>query len=328
MTLLLTASDVEGLVDHTLALDAMRTCFRAEAEGKTELPIRLDAPSPEGFIRTMPAVLDDVMGLKVMTLVRDLGTRYLVLLYSVESGECLALLDADEVTRSRTAATTGLAALHMVPEPPRTIGMLGTGFEAKGHLAVFAGMWDLDTVYVHSRSEHNRRRFAEEMSQRFGVKVEPTDTPAQTLGASDTIVLATKSTAPVLDGRDLLPGSVVLSIGSTRPDLREFDVTTVERARHLVVDAEEQVLEDSGDLIAARDAGALDGVDVTTLAALCDEGRVLSRPEQGEARDLSVFKSAGTALQDLALAKALYDRAVDRGAGTDIGEISQLKPFT
>ena len=141
VTLLLTSDDVAELTTEDIALDAMREGFRAEAAGNTNLPLRLDASSDTGFFRVMPAVLDGVMGCKIMTLVKGLGTRYLVLLYDVETGACLAMVDADQLTKLRTAATTALGALHLLPEPPDTMAVIGTGYEARGHLSFFGHLW-------------------------------------------------------------------------------------------------------------------------------------------------------------------------------------------
>src|SRR5207237_2925046 len=109
MTLFLGAADVVALATHELVMDAARTAVAAERKGETVLPARLDVDLPSGFLRVMPAAFDGVMGLKVMTLVEGLGTRYLVLVYSQSSGELQAALDPDEVPRLRHAATTAVA---------------------------------------------------------------------------------------------------------------------------------------------------------------------------------------------------------------------------
>lgn len=325
MALLLTSDDVRTLGSHQLALEAMRETFRSEAAGGARLPMRLDADSGAGFIRVMPAVLDRTMGLKVMTLVTGLGTRYLILLYAVDSGELLALLDADEVTRVRTAATTALAALHMVPEPPEELAVIGTGFEAQGHLEFFAELWPLRRVMVYSRSRENREQLADKLGPQLGLEIVPAPSMEAAVAETATVLLATKSSAPVVDGAAFAPGTVVLSIGSTRPDLRELDSETVRRAEWVVVDAVDQVLSESGDIIEAVAQGVLDRERMIPLAELCARRDVLPRPSG--TRDLSVFKSAGTALQDLGLAGKLYQRARELGTGTEIGDVPRLKPF-
>lgn len=325
MTLLLSRADVAALATDDVALTAMQTGFEAEAKGHTLAPVRIDAPSPTGFLRVMPAVLERTMGLKVMTLVEELGTRYLVVLCSVETGEVLALLDADELTRIRTAATTALAARHLVRAPPRSLTVIGTGFEAAGHLAFLAGMWPLEDVFVYSRSQERRRRFAERAAK-WGVRGHACGSMETALGKAETVLLATKSKQPVVDGAAIRPNAVVLSIGSTRPDLRELDRTTLARAATLVVDAVDQVLAESGDVIDAVGAGVLTRERIVPLADLCVQAAGLRAASEG--RDLTVFKSVGTALQDLALARSVYDHARRDGIGRDVGELAGLKEFT
>lgn len=326
MTLFFSPNDVEESASVDVAVDAMRQAFKAESEGNAMLPARLNAMSPTGFIRVMPAVLDGVMGLKVMTLVRDRGTRYLVLLYSTETGELLGMFDADELTRIRTAATTLLAAQLMVDELPTRVAVIGSGYEASGHLAALAAAWPVTAACVYSTSPDKREAFADRMSTKLGIDVWACESASEAVASSSTVVLATKSPTPVVDGSDFLPNSLVLSIGSTRPDLRELDETTLRRARALVVDSVSEVVRDSGDVLESLAAGAI-GED--RMLSLADLSRLGTCPgPDGSDRDLLVFKSVGTALQDLALARAIYDNAQVTGRGTDVGEISRLKPFT
>lgn len=331
MTLLLTRDDVVELLTDQAAVDAVRGCFEAEAKGDTRLPVRLDTPSPTGFIRVMPSVLDHVMGAKIMTLVEGRGTRYLVMLYGTDDGDLLALIDADELTRLRTAATTALAAEQLVPEPPRELGVLGTGFEARGHLRMLARRWGLRRAVAYSRSAANRAGFARQMHAELGLQVEPATSVEAVLDACATVLLATKSKAPVLEGGALRPGAVVLSIGSTRPDLRELDRATLRRSRVLLVDAVEQVLSECGDVIDAVEHGAIPTSRIVPLAEVC-AGRRPDPPTSGaggeDGRDLLTFKSVGTALQDLALARVVYERALATGRGRDLGVVTRLKEFS
>lgn len=329
MTLLLTGEDVTAVVTDRLALEAVRACFEAEAKGETRLPVRLDTPTPTGFLRVMPSVLERVMGAKVMTLVEGLGTRYLVLLFDGDGGDLLALVDADDLTRLRTAATTALAGEQLLPQPPDTLGVLGTGFEARGHLAMLARLWGVRRTVVYSRSPGNRAAFAERMSAELGIEVTLAGSTAEVLGACDTVLLATKSRTPVLDGADLRPGAVVLSIGSTRPDLRELDRGTLGRAEILLVDAVDQVLSECGDVIDGLEHGAITSDRIVPLATLCARERsVRDYGTPAEGRDVLVFKSVGTALQDLALARVVYERALAEGRGRDVGTVTRLKEFT
>ena len=324
MTILLDCDQLEGNVDQDLALSAMAGAFAAEAAGTTVLPPRTDTESNNGLVRVMPAVLDDVMGLKVMTLAEGLGTRYLVLLYQVKTGELLALLDADELTRLRTGATTALAARCMVDTPPDRLGVVGSGFEAVGQLRALAGLWALDRVTVFSPNEQRRTAFAEHMADELGTEVVPVGSSADATSDQQVVVRATKATEPVVDGATFAPGAVVLSTGSTRLVLRELDRATLARAGTVVGDDPDQLVLDSGDVADAIESGALLEERLVPLASAAGDASLLVTDE---ARDLLVFKSLGTALQDLALARAVYEEALAGGYGTDIGEVARLKPF-
>lgn len=326
MTILLSSDDVEELATEELVADAVRRAFRLEAEGRTRLPVRLDVPSGQGFFRVMPAVLDSVMGCKIMTLVRDKGTRYLVMLYDATTGGPVALVDADVLTKLRTAGVTALAAESMVDHDLVELSVLGTGFEARGHVECFARRFPtLSRVTAFSRSADNRADFERWCTSSLGLDVKLTESAEEAAAAASVSLLATKSPVAVVDGSAFPFGAVVLSIGSTRPDLRELDGTSFARARRLVMDSPDTVRAESGDVMAAIDDGFIDDGRLVSLATVI-AGTSPDLPRD-DVRDLDVFKSAGTALQDLALAVGLYERAKQLGRGRDIGEVSRMKPF-
>ncbi|MBV9003693.1 MAG: ornithine cyclodeaminase family protein [Solirubrobacterales bacterium] len=325
MALFLSTDDVRELATADLVMDAARSAVNAEREGRAVIPPRLDVNLPRGFLRVMPGALDGLMGLKVMTLVRGVGNRYLLLVYTQETGELLAMLDADEVTRLRTAGITAVAAHVLQPEPQRRIALIGSGFEATTHLRAMARLWPLESVAVYSPSVERRTAFAERQTLELGIDVKPVCSAAKAIGTARTVVLATKASEPVIDGRDLQPDSVVLSIGSTRPDLRELDRSTLRRAAVVMVDDAASVLRECGDLIDAIAHGAVTPDHLVSIAGVMSAPETLER--SGE-RDLRVFKSAGTAVQDLALAGRLLTAATTRGVGRELGELTRLKPAT
>lgn len=333
MTLFLGSDDIEALAEQAVVLDAARAAVRAQQAGTTVLPPRLDVAVPTGFLRVMPAALGDIAGVKVMTLAEGLGTRYLLLVYRQEDGALEAVLDAERVTLLRTAATTLVAGDLLCPGGTAVLGLVGTGFEATGHLAMFASAWPLEKVLVYSRSAERRRSFADRMSEQLGVAVQAMDRVGEVCSATRVVVLATKSKDPVVRGADFSAGATVLSIGSTRPDLRELDRPTLARSRRLVVDDVEQVLRESGDIIDAVSAGAIDRARIVDLGqaaahlATSPDGAGDGGGDGNAPRDLTTFKSVGTAIQDLALAHALVAAARERGQGRDLGELAGLKPF-
>jgi ornithine cyclodeaminase/alanine dehydrogenase-like protein (mu-crystallin family) len=320
MTLHLDSATIRQLCDEQVAYEAARRTIDGQRSGQFALPPRMDVDVPTGFFRTMPAALGEHMGAKIMTLAKGVGNRYLLLVYRQATGELLATLDASEVTRLRTAATTVVAGSMIVGDEVSELGLIGTGFEAAGHLEAFAAKWPLRQVTVFSRSAERREAFAARYSAELGIEVRPVADVAEVTGRHAVTVLCTKATEPVVDGTTFAPGATVLSIGATRPNLRELDEATFARARSVLVDDVDQMLTECGDVRAAVAAGVLAADD---LVAMPSWPPPASEPRPG--RDVTVFKSVGTALQDLALAAGLIERATDRGLGRDIGEITELK---
>jgi alanine dehydrogenase len=320
MTKYFSSHDIIELATPSVALAAARTAIDVEAAGLTQLPPRLDTNHENGFLRVMPAVYGDWMGVKVMTLARGVGNRYLVLLYARHSGDLIAVFDAHELTRLRTAATTALAGSLLVDSPPIQIGLIGTGFEASMHLQMLHEAWEIKRATVFGRDPERRVKFAARMSDLLEITVEPVENSAAACGGQQVVVLATKSADPVVDGRDFDPFTRVLSIGSTRPDLRELDGVTMSRAASLVVDDVVQVPLESGDIMTGLRDGDLRANHLLSMASLCSGAT--TAPFTAE-RDLVVFKSVGTALQDLALAIAVFEAGIAQGR--DLGVLAELK---
>jgi ornithine cyclodeaminase/alanine dehydrogenase len=212
----------------------------------------------------------------------------------------------------------------MVTERPRTLAVIGSGFEADGHLRALTRLWSFDMINIFSPSAERREAFAARMSADLMFKVTAVDSPGAAVGDAELVMLATKSRAPVVDGGQLCPGAVVLSIGSTRPNLRELDSGTMRRTGTLVVDDPKQVASESGDIMAGLAEGDLRLDQFVSVAEASEQGDLLRR---SEGRDLLTFKSVGTALQDLALAELLLEAALAQGRGRPLGELAALKPF-
>ena len=322
MTLFLDSADVAALATAEVTMAAARAAVAAEREGRAMLAPRLDLDLPRGFLRTMPAAIGDVMGVKVMTLVKGLGTRYLVLVYLQETGELLAVLDAAEITRLRTAATTAVAGEMLAPAGTRVLALVGSGFEAEGHLQLLAEIWPLEQVIVYSPTPERRDAFAARMSEQLTLEVRAAGSVSEAVSSAPLTVLATKSTEPVVDGSAFPEGAVVLSIGSTRPDLRELDRATLARSELVLVDDAHEVCRESGDIIEALEQGALTQEMIVPMARMDGTARA-----GNGGRDLFSFKSVGTAVHDLALARLVIEAARGDGRGRELGELTALKPF-
>lgn len=321
MTLHFTAQDVRAMVTDDMALAAARDAVQAEADGETLAVPRTDMPTPRGFLRVMPGRFRGFGGMKTMSMTRGVGNRYLLTVYDLVDGDVLAIIDADEITRLRTAATTTIAAEILLAEhTPTRLGLLGTGFEAAGHLRSLARRFPLDEIAVYSRDPGRRTRFASAMSEELSITVTSADTPEAAVRDALLVCLATKNTEPVVDGDSFQPDAVVLSIGSTRPDLRELDERAFQRACLVLVDSVPGIRAESGDVRSALEAGMLAETQIVSMADAVTD----STPIHGEP-GLKVFKSVGTALQDLALAASVINAASTNGYGRDLGELAALK---
>lgn len=322
MTLFLGAEDIRALITQELALEAAWRSVRAEQAGEAVLPHRFDLDTANGFMRLMPAALGDVMGTKMMTVVRGTGNRYLLLLFSQENGELTAVLDAGELTRRRTAAVTVAAGQLLCPDGAEELAVIGSGFEAEGHLSAFAEVWKLRRVRVFSPSSERRQAFATRMSDQLGIDVTPVGEVGEAVDGMPAVVLATKAREPVVDGDAFAPNAAVLSIGSTRLDLRELDERAFARSAVVLVDNAEQVRSESGDVSSAIENGAIGAERLVPLSVAAADPTAIAT---ADGRDLLTFKSVGTALQDLALAGELVAAAKASGRGRELGELAELK---
>ena len=197
------------------------------------------------------------MGVK--TIAGAMGVRqfsYLISLFDQASAELVALLDGNSITGYRTAATSALAADLLAPPGPLTVAVLGSGFEAKKHVRALAAVRELKSVQVYSPRAESRDRFARELAD-LGTAIVPADSPEAAVAGTSLVICAARSydETPILLGRWLEPGMTVVSIGSTVREQREVDAEVIARADVVIADVLEEVLHDSGDLIAARAAG-------------------------------------------------------------------------
>ena len=318
MVLLLRNEEVEELLDWETAAQALAEAMRLETEGAVDVPPRLNTGSPQSWLRLMPAVINSengasAMGFKAMN--KAEGVRYMVLLYEPESGELISILDAARLTRVRTATVTALACRSVVQEGLEEIGLFGSGYEAASHVEAFKALYpSLNKVTVYSPNQERRETFASTTAEDLGLEVEPVSEPRDAAKAP-VVILGTKTAEPVVDASWFERGTFVLSIGSTRLDLRELDAATFARTEWCICDAPSQVATESGDVKAALEAGYLGEDRLVSMSELVAGHRSVEWPPT----DLLVFKSVGTALQDLAVGNAVYERALKANRGLDLG---------
>jgi ornithine cyclodeaminase/alanine dehydrogenase len=321
MTLLLTHEDVRSLVGMADAIEAMESAFLEEGEGHTLLPPRINVKAGAGWLRIGPVSLERSgwMGFKAMNLAPGRGVRYQVHLYRIETGELLAIMDAQHLTTLRTGATSAVATRRLAPVRKLQMALLGSGAEARAQLEAMSVAGFVSTVRIFSPTPANRERLAAEFRDRHGLDARDVASAEDAVNGAELIVAAVKSSEPVLFGRWLEPGVTVVSVGTARRDQREIDVETFRRSARIVVDTREGVFGEAGDAVAAKDAIA--GKPVNELAEVV-AGKACGR---ASADEITLFKSVGTGIQDIALATVIYERAMQRGVGTPLPEFPYLK---
>ena len=329
MTLVLNAQDVEPLCDMRALIDVIKRGLREEALGHAVVPPRLNLQTASGFFRVMPAVMNDsgLMGYKVFHGSVRSGVRYLIAVYAQQGERLLALMDAHYLTAARTGATTGIATKLLANPKTKTVAVIGSGLEARTNLQAVCAVRPVERVTVFSPNPERRARFAARMGPELGVETRTVNSPEECVRGAEIVVVATNSFGrpdPIAyRGAWMEPGVLVDAIGSTSTFLREIDADTFQRAQWIVVDSKVQVEEESGDVKAAVSEGKYDRAKVVDLK------EVLVGKAQGRTsvQQMVLFKSVGTAVQDVMAGFVVYEEAVRQGRGQDIGEFLDLKTF-
>jgi ornithine cyclodeaminase len=240
------------------------------------------------------------------------GARFVVLLFDARSSDLLAVIEAHRLGQIRTGAASGVASRRLAREDARALGIIGTGWQARSQAKAMATVRRLEIIRVFGRDPGRLGEFCRETEAACGVKAEPSASAEAVVRGADIVVTATSSAQPVLEGAWLQPGAHVSAVGSNRADRRELDDAAVRRAGVIVVDSIEQARLEAGDLLAV-DGGAPLGRAVELKEIIA--GR---HPGRNGDTEITLFKSLGIGLEDLAAATYVYDRAIESGAGTPL----------
>ena len=314
MTLLLTETEVEDLLDMSATLDAVENVLRDQAEGNATNRARRRVALPTGGLNYMAAGAPELelMGIKVYSIART-GARFYTMLFDSEGGELLSIIQSDKMGQLRTGAASGVATKHLAREDATTLGIYGAGWQAESQLEAIVAARDLERVIVYSRSEETRKDFADRMGAKLGMEIETTSSPEEP-AAQDIVTTVTSSKEPVLRGEWLRPGAHVNAAGSNFIFKSEIDRDVVRRASFVCVDSREELGLEAGDLMMTLETGAIFPEEVYEL------GQVIAgqMPGRHGPEDITLFASQGLALEDLAAARIVYDRALEQDVGRDI----------
>ena len=327
MTLLLSRADIAGLMRPGDYLEAVETGFRAAEEGRAAAPAPMALAGQGGSFHAKGASLrlDRLyVALKLNGNFPDNRAgrptiQGAILLCGGEDGTLLAVMDSIEVTLRRTAAATALAARFLARPDSGTILVCGCGAQGEAQLEALAPMLPLRRCFAWDRDFGRAEAFAQKSARAHGVEASPVADIADAARASDVILACTTARRPYLSADHVRPGSFVAAVGADSPEKSEIQPGLMGRAR-VVVDVLEQCLE-MGDLRHAVEAGAMRADEVHGGLGAVAAGTAPGRTAEEQ---IFVFDSTGTALQDVAAAAAIYERARDRGgyARFDFGALA------
>jgi len=315
VTLFLTDSEIRELLPMQEALECVEASFVAQGSHRAINRARERIVLPPFSMHYMAAALPDARhaGIKIYTVVHH-EYRFLGLLFDSVTGRLLCLMQADHLGRIRTGAASGIATKYLARPHASRVAVIGTGRQARTQLAAIARVRKLTAVKAFSRDRDRLRIYCEEMSNLLAVPVEPAANADEAVAFADIICTATTAQQPVVHGEHLRPGAHINATGANTPDHRELDDETIQRTALIVVDSLEQSRKESGDLIQGLQNLAQDWSEIIELHSIVTEknkGRV-------NADQITLFKSSGIALWDVAVAGCVYQKALRLGKGKQL----------
>ena len=315
MTLFLTEREVAGLLPMGECIDALDQAFRHAGAGQVELKPRSRMRMPGGFFHFMAAADagHNVFGYKAYPSFAG-GSKMLVMLYDYESGQLLACLEAGRLGQIRTGAASGLATRYMAKEESSTVGLIGSGFQARTQLEAVASVRNIRLAKVYSRNAERREEFARQSSEQLNLEVVPVDSAQDCVAGADIVAVITSARDPVLEGEWLSPGVHVNAAGGNHWMRREVDEATVTKADVIVVDDLEQAKVECGDLMWPEARGSFRWDMAHELQDVVS-ARVQGRPSD---QAVTLFESMGVALEDIAAAQLVYHKAKEQGIGQEL----------
>jgi|SRR5579884_4425491 len=305
--LLLTEDDVRHLLTMDMALEAVEKVLRKMALDEAQNVPRSRVQTDHAMLHVLSGAAKTVgyMGYKAYASRGRRVDLFQVGLYDGKTGALLALIQADYLGQVRTGAASGVATQIMARPEASEVGLFGTGKQAQTQLQAVCRVRKIRHVAVYSPNEEHRRQFAEEMSRLCGVEVEPVPRPEMAAEDKDIVVTATDSRDPIVNGHWIAEGTHLNVIGSNFLGKAEVDAVTVRRCNSLVVDSKDQARLEAGDFVQALEDGSIHWADIHELGQIL-VGRYTGRAHP---QDVTMFKSLGIALEDIAVAAKVYEKA-------------------
>jgi alanine dehydrogenase len=322
--LVLSETQVQSLIDIDELIAALEQAHVQYSTGKAVMPVRLVVPLPQiqGRITSMPGFLGDdkALAMKVVTYFQEnpkqnlpaiLGT---ILLFSSETGKLIAVMDGSYITAIRTACASAMATKVLANADTPVLGILGAGVQARTHIQALSRVRKITRIKIYSPSGKSAAAIKKDLEPTTGVTIEVASSPEEALHEADLVVTASTAKTPIVKMDYLKPGIHINAVGSHRPDARELDGATVARAK-VIVDSCEAIMAECGDILLAIEEKSI-GKDHIHA----EIGEVLAGAKSGRsgANEITVYKSVGIAIQDVAAADLVYRKALEQRVGTAV----------
>jgi len=323
--LVLNHQQITELLPMTECIELMADALSALARGEVYQPLRtmIRPPEARGLLGLMPAYRAGergVFGMKAICVFPENPAKGkdahqgAVMLFSRETGEMLALMNASAITATRTAAASAVATRLLAREDAQQLAIIGAGVQARTHLVALAAVRPIKRARVACRNFEHAKELAAEMQPKFSFPIEPVQTNEEAVRDADLIVTATSSLEPVISKDWISSGAHVNAIGTHSPNSREIDSATMAAAR-IFTDRRESALNESGEYLLAAKEGL-----VGPESILGEIGELLIGTKIGRtsSTEITLFKSLGLAIEDVTSADYLYRKALSQNVGTQI----------
>lgn len=321
MPILLPEADVKAMLPMPDLIEAMEQALASFSRGEVQQPLRtvLEVGAQRAFFGVMPAYVPSppALGTKLVTVygsnpAQGLPTHLAtILLLDPATGELLALLDGRYITEARTAAVSAVSVKHLARKDARTLAVIGTGVQARSHVEALPHVRRFEEIRVWSPTKTHRDAFVRDAEAHTRALIGAMDSVEQAVSGADVIVLATSSREPVLREAWVADGTHICAVGACRPDQREMEGELVGRARTFV-DSRVGAMSEAGDILLAIREGACGADPIAGELGAVVDGQLDGRTSEGE---VTLFKSLGMAVEDIAAAHLAYQRATERGLG-------------
>lgn len=319
--LLLSEADVQQVLSMPDLIAAMEAALIQFSSGRVQQPLRtvLEVGDRHAFFGVMPAFVPDAdaLGTKLVTvfgsntavgLPTHLAT---ILLLDPNTGQLLAVMDGRYITESRTAAVSAVSVKHLALPDAGVLALIGSGVQARSHLEAIGHVRRLKDVRVWSPRQESRERFAMEMQPHCSAPITPAVSAAEAVRGANIIALVSASREPVVRSEWIADGAHVCAVGACRPDQREMDTALVSRAR-VFVDSRIGALAEAGDVVIPLKEGAFGKDHIAGELGELAAGTIAGRQQQHQ---VTIFKSLGMAVEDVAAAQLAMTRATEKGLG-------------